>query len=180
MRSILEELQTRIVEAEKRVNDAGNQLQAADKAYNAAVSEMNVWRSALEEETRRQQAAKQGQGVFVGMEGLVAKAPDSKQLSVKASGVVDTSATFLIQPDGTILIESSGTNKTELIRAILRQNPAGLTPPQIWELVSGHFKHRPYLYSVLKRLKDHDEVITRRNKYLLRQGTEARQSLTVQ
>jgi hypothetical protein len=180
MRSILEELQTRVAEAEKRVNEAGSQLQAADKAYSAAVNEMNVWRSALEEETRRQQAAKQGQGVFVGMERLVAEAPNPKQLSIEASAVVDPSTTFLIQPDGTISIQSGGTNKTELIRAILRQNPAGLTPPQIWGLVSAHFKHRPYLYSVLKRLKDHDEVITRRNKYLLRQGTEASQSLTVQ
>lgn len=171
MQSILEELQKRISEAERHVNDAGKQLQAADKAYNAAMSELQIWRSAFDAETRAQIEAKSMQGILVGMESLLPQAPDNIEYPPEpaepATGHLPS-------------LQAGGLNKTELIRSLLRENPAGLTPPQIWEHVAGQFKHRPYMYSVLKRLKDHDEVVTRRNKYLLRQNQEASQSLTIQ
>jgi hypothetical protein len=33
--------------------------------------------------------------------------------------------------------------------------------------VGAQFNHRPYLYSVLKRLRDRQEIVKRRNKYCL-------------
>jgi hypothetical protein len=165
MQNFLEDLQARVADAEKRVRDAGSALQIADKAYNAAVNELQVWRSALDAEDRAQQAR---QAVFAGMENLVSPAA---QDSITESGNASIERTDLVQ--------TGMTNKTELIRSLLRQNPAGLTPPQIWERVADQFKHRPYLYSVLKRLKDHNEVVTRRNKYMLR-PQEVNQPLTVQ
>jgi len=172
MQSILEQIQTRIAEAEKRVNEAGKLLHAADKAYNAAVSEFHVWRSALEAETRAQQEATNTQTVFAGMESLVSETANSPKPPVEDPDATIVNATAPVQP--------SGTNKTEMIRELLRQNPAGLTPPQIWQQVTKQFKHRPYLYSVLKRLKDQDEVVIRRHKYVLRQDQEVAQSLMVQ
>lgn len=173
MPNILEELRTRIVQAEKRVNEAGVQLQAADKAYNAAVAELHVWRSALDAETRsehaRQEAAKSDQPSFAGMEPV--RVPNT----LEAVTGEQEPLILTVAANATVSI-----NKTEMVRTLLRQNPAGLTPPQIWEHVSGEFKHRPYLYSVLKRLKDHDEVVTRRDKYLLRSSQEVNQILTLQ
>ncbi|HEV2132990.1 MAG TPA: hypothetical protein VGR47_01885 [Terracidiphilus sp.] len=171
MQSILEEIQKRISDSERRVNEAGKQLQTADKAYNAAVSELQVWRSAFDAEIHAQQEAKSMQGVLIGMEPLLPPAPDNIEYPPEQSETA-------IDPMASV--QAGGLNKTELIRSLLRENPAGLTPPQIWERVAGQFKHRPYMYSVLKRLKDHDEVVTRRNKYLLRQNQEASQSLTIQ
>lgn len=165
MESIIQELQKRIADAEKRVNDAGLTLQEADKAYHAAISEFHVWRSALDAETRSQNSS---QAVFAGMEELV---------SPVLAAAAETGAANIEKADS---VQTGGINKTELIRTLLRQNPAGLTPPQIWEQVADQFKHRPYLYSVLKRLKDHDEVVTRRNKYMLRPPQEVNQSLTIQ
>lgn len=56
-------------------------------------------------------------------------------------------------------------NKTKLIRDTLKQRPGGITPRELWDLVSGQIKHRPYVYSVLKRLSDRKEVAKRRGKY---------------
>jgi hypothetical protein len=156
MESIIQELQRRIADAERRVNDASIALQAADKLYSATMNELHVWRSALDAETRAQHA----QTVFAGMQDLV-----PVQSDMNASNVV-------AKPDP---VQTVGTNKTELIRSLLRQNPAGLTPPQIWEYVADQFKHRPYLYSVLKRLKDHNEVVTRRDKYVLSTAQDAQE-----
>jgi hypothetical protein len=60
------------------------------------------------------------------------------------------------------------TNKTDMIRELLRQHPAGITPTEIWKEVKNQMSHRAYLYSVLSRLKERDEVIVRRKKYILK------------
>jgi hypothetical protein len=67
-----------------------------------------------------------------------------------------------------VLPQGSETNKTETIRELLRQHPAGMTPTDIWKEVKGQMAHRPYLYSILKRLKDKDEVCVRRGKYIVK------------
>jgi hypothetical protein len=57
-------------------------------------------------------------------------------------------------------------NKTDMIRELLKQHPTGMTPSEIWKEVKGQLAHRAYLYSILKRLKDRDEVFMRRKKYI--------------
>jgi len=173
MQSILEQIKARIADAEKNVNEAGRQLHAADKAYNDAVSELHVWRSALAAETRALQEARASQTTFAGMESFVSESASLPPCPPENANVIK-------KVDAAVSVQAGSTNKTELIRSLLRENPAGLTPPQIWEQVSEQFRHRPYLYSVLKRLKDQDEVVTRRNKYVLRQSQEVSQVLTVQ
>jgi hypothetical protein len=66
------------------------------------------------------------------------------------------------------LPQGSESNKTETIRELLRQHPAGMTPTDIWKEVRDQMAHRPYLYSILKRLKDKDEVCVRRGKYVMK------------
>jgi len=57
-------------------------------------------------------------------------------------------------------------NKTDMVRELLRQHPAGITPTDLWKQVKTRMTHRAYLYSILKRLKDKDEVMVRRGKYI--------------
>ena len=59
-------------------------------------------------------------------------------------------------------------NKTEKVREILSEHEAGVTPAGIWTEVKDHFSTRAYLYAILKRLRDNDEVSIRRGKYLLK------------
>ena len=66
------------------------------------------------------------------------------------------------QPDN-----AEALNKTNIVRNLLRQHPTGMSAVDIWKEVGGQFNHRPYLYSVLKRLRDRDEIVKRRNKYCL-------------
>jgi hypothetical protein len=63
------------------------------------------------------------------------------------------------------------TNKTEMIREVLRQHTNGITPAQVWINVKDKVG-RNYVYSVLKRMKDKDEVKERRGKYYLQVASE--------
>lgn len=61
-------------------------------------------------------------------------------------------------------------NKTAKVREILGEHATGITPGQLWIEVKDFQVSRPYLYSVLKRLRDNDEVAQRRGgKYVLKQ-----------
>lgn len=57
-------------------------------------------------------------------------------------------------------------NKTQIVRDALALHP-GLTPAQVWGAVKNQISRRPYVYSVLKRLKDRKQIVERRGKYYL-------------
>ena len=57
-------------------------------------------------------------------------------------------------------------NKTQIVRDALALHP-GLTPAQVWGAVKNQISRRPYVYSVLKRLKDRKQIIEKRGKYYL-------------
>lgn len=64
---------------------------------------------------------------------------------------------------------SAEINKTELIRDLLRSHPTGMTPVEIWRTVKDQVPHRAYVYAVLGRLKDRDQVtVNRKGKYFFR------------
>ncbi len=172
MPSILEALKERLAEATKNYNEATVKFQLAQAAHQQAGMELNIWRGAVEAEARAEQArveaAKAAQPTLAGIE------PQSTSTGVNEANV-DEASLRATSSDATV-----STNKTEMVRTLLRQNPAGLTAPQIWQHVTSEFKHRPYMYSVLKRLKDRDEVTFRRNKYFLRHDEEVQPSLIVQ
>lgn len=59
----------------------------------------------------------------------------------------------------------SDVNKTEIIRDLLRQHANGMTPGDVWRAVKSQIPRRNYVYAVLGRLKDRDQVMVRRGKY---------------
>jgi len=71
-----------------------------------------------------------------------------------------------------------GANKTDMVRGLLRQHPAGMSPADIWREMEPHMKNRAYLYSVLKRLKDRGDARERRGKYFLNPKIEENQGIT--
>jgi hypothetical protein len=167
MPNILEELRNRILEAQSRLTETGRKLQLAQRAHEIASNDVAVWRAAFDSENReqqsRQEAAIASQPVFEGFVSQVeqiAQTPPDNEIATSAEAPPASPS------------ETTNPNKTEIIRALLRQHPTGLTPPQIWLQVGEQFKHRPYMYSVLKRLKDRDEISFRRNKYVIRQESE--------
>ena len=154
MAKILEEIQTRLAEAQKKFADANQALALAQQAQAQAQHQFSVWQMALQieqrEEQMRQVAAAQDQNKLP----LVPAAPIIEEDSSKASDAED------------------GASKTDIVRDLLGRHPAGMTAPEIWHAVNAQFKYRPYLYSVLKRLRDRDEVMMRRKKYFLKLATK--------
>jgi len=160
MPTILEELQARTDEAKKRLDEVTKTLQVAQQAMAVAQHTFTVWSMALQTEMRDQQiqqaAANENQ-----LPLPTTKAPQVPTVAVENQPIVD---------------ESEGVNKTDIVRDLLHSHPAGMTAIEIWRQVSDRFKHRPYLYSVLKRLRDRDEIVPRRGKYFLKLATRVEDS----
>jgi hypothetical protein len=60
------------------------------------------------------------------------------------------------------------TNKTQKVREILAEHSGGIAPAGIWTEVKDNIASRAYLYAILKRLRDNDEVSIRKGKYVLK------------
>lgn len=63
-------------------------------------------------------------------------------------------------------IQNPEANKTRLVLDLIRQHPGGIKPTEIWKNVGPQLGRRQYLYSVLKRLKDREEISERQGKYM--------------
>lgn len=138
MSQFLDELKTRLQDALKRLQAAQQKSAIAQAELQAVTQEYNsLQHLANVEATRNQQAT--------------------------GGPITVTVTSRIAQP---ALSQTGETNKTETIRELLRQHPAGMTPTDIWKEVKDQMTHRAYLYSVLKRLKDKDEVTVRRGKYI--------------
>jgi hypothetical protein len=150
MNSFLETLKSRMSEAQARLQEAERKLGAAQREHDGAKIEYLGWQNAVEIESRK------GGTLQVG-----------------------TPANFALTPKPTVEAqdaEGQGANKTELIHNVIRQSPAGVSPAEIWRAVKNQITHRPYVYSVLKRLKDKNKVGVRRNgKYYPLTTTEEKE-----
>jgi len=162
---LLEELKSRQQAASVRLREATQTFQAAQQAHAQAqaafqkaqgelvvaqqqVHGWNVAVSTVEAEvTARKQAATQGQLELPNTPAPASPAP--------------------VQPEP-IVEASDSVNKTDLIRGLLAQHPQGMAPTEIWNCVRDKFKYRAYMYSVLKRLTDREELSVGRGKYRLR------------
>jgi hypothetical protein len=144
MSEFLETLKTRMEDAQVRLRVAQQNLQVAQAEFQNVAQECQSWTILVNIETQRAQA----------MSGAQASAP---QLPLPA-----------IEPSRPVQSGKSENNKTEAVRELLRQHPDGMTPSDLWKAVGSMMSHRPYLYSVLKRLKDKEEVTVRRGKYYLK------------
>lgn len=137
MSRIIDDLKALLSEAQGRLQQSQQKLTEAQKEHDAAIKEFSTWQAALELATRKSDDATG-----------IASAP-TPMSSMDESG------------------ESSGVSKAELIRNVLRQNPGGITPALIWKAVQDKIRYRPYVYSVLNRLKEKNRVAVRRGKYYL-------------
>jgi len=159
MTKIVDELQLRVADAKKHLDIVTQTFQTVQQALQTAQHTYNVWNLALQVEQRDEQLRQ-------------SKANEKQlQLPTTAPGVAPAPAP-LASVTAPIASEqpadnSEALNKTEVVRTLLRQHPAGMSAVDIWKEIGAQFNHRPYLYSVLKRLRDREEIVKRRNKYCL-------------
>lgn len=147
MSEFLEQLKVRLAEAQKRHGLATQELQAAQQKHASATQDFVSWQNAVRVETQREQQQTESSGV---------------NFSLTVGPLVPSDNVPLeTQPNSS----KEEINKTDTIRQMLNRHPEGLRPTEIWKQLGNQLKHRAYLYSVLKRLKDHGEVVERRGKY---------------
>jgi hypothetical protein len=139
MNQFLDTLKARLEEAQRRVQIATQRLQAAQVEHQSASQAFSSWTIAYQEEMRKEQGIQ-----------AVPPAIPSPAVPVRSS------------PAPTDRLE---VNKTEIVRNILREHPAGMSASELWRSVNTQIAHRPYLYSILKRLNDKGDIYKKRGKY---------------
>lgn len=142
MNEFLDTLRSRVTESQSRLNSAKKRLEAAQAEYELALQESTSWQNAVQAETTRTQP-------------LASNFPIPSSPN-EPSGIIRASRTDV----------TAEHNKTEMVRILISQHPTGMTPTELWKELSGKFAHRAYLYSILKRLKDKEEVMERRGRYV--------------
>jgi DNA repair exonuclease SbcCD ATPase subunit len=166
--ALLEELKSRHQAAQARLQEATQAFQQAQQTQVAAQAafqkaqqtlvnaqqQFHGWNVAMStvaaEEAARKQAAKQAQ----------LELPNTPSSTLAPSIQAPTQPEHIEAPERL--------NKTELIRALLAESPQGMAPTEIWHRVRDQFKYRAYMYSVLKRLTEREEISVGRGKYRLR------------
>ena len=153
MAKILQEIQTRLAEAHKQLAEATQVLATAQQKHASAQHNFNVWNAAAQLEQRDEQLR----------QATATEAQSELPLSTTNPAPLASITSPIEQPADA----SETLNKTDVVRNLLKQHPTGMSAVDIWKEVGAQFTHRPYLYSVLKRLRDREEIIKRRNKYCL-------------
>jgi hypothetical protein len=165
-REFLEVCKVRFVESQKRFTLANQNLQRAQQEFAAAQVEHNNWQGVVNSETRRLATLQQLAQVNQALLPITPPNPNPQpqQLKTAPSPAPTPAASAPAAPEG-----GNEINKTELVRELLAQHAEGMTPVEVWNVLKNQIA-RPYVYSILKRLKDADEAIyqKRRKKYSLR------------
>jgi hypothetical protein len=157
--NVLEHIQSRMEDSSKRLAIATQNLQRAQQEHQMATHEHSIWTGALQIEQRK-----------IALAQAQAHAQQQQQARALSPGSAATHSEpkVLQQPVATSIEPNTGQdiNKTEAIREFLSKRSTGVTPAEIWETLKGQVD-RPYVYSILKRLKDRKQVTVRRGKYYL-------------
>jgi hypothetical protein len=181
MSQFLEMLKARLSDAQQRLQVAQVNLSKAQAEHQAVMQEFGSWQNAVSVESRREQQQP------IAAPPPAPPATFSAQPVRRIIGSVTTVPPQHFAPAATPAaptmeapsVSGSEINKADLIRDVLRENPNGITPADLWRKVKDHVG-RPYVYSVLKRLKDRKKVAERRGKYFLqiepKQTEEAKES----
>jgi hypothetical protein len=148
MSQFVEMLKQRLAEAQRRVAITQVNLQKAQQEHNTVLQEFNSWNNALAVEMRREQ---------------------------ETQGQIDTAAqTPGANPEPPVTIQEQGPeiNKAGLIREVLQRYPNGVRPVKVWMELRDQVP-RPYVYSVLSRMKQKKQARELRGKYsLVRAGAK--------
>ncbi len=162
MPTILEALKERVEIARARVTTAQQAFQLAHVELQAANSDLAVWNNAVmleqREEEKRISAVREVQERQYTLPDI--PSPSAERYVVEA--VVSHPDSDHLQSFGAAI------NKTERVRETLRSHVGGITPAGLWIELKDHLSSRAYLYSILKRLRDNEEVTQRRGKYILK------------
>ena len=158
---VLEGLKERFEVAKARLTAAQKRNAETVAELAAATTEHNIWYHAVNLETKEQErlAAEANKKQMPLPEILIQPRPITAREA-------NTSGPSESQTDSTVSQESP--KQTEIVRDALRLHPTGMTPADIWEKHKKEISSRPYLYSILKRLRDKDEVALRRGKYIFK------------
>ena len=147
MREYVEKARGRLAAAELAHKETATEFQAA-------MSDFTVWNNAYtlaQKEREKWQAEARETQLPMNLPEITAAPNDSKSDADKAQ------------------VPAPEVNKTEKVREILGEHISGITPAQLWVEVKDFQVSRPYLYSVLKRLRDNEEVSMRKGgKYVLK------------
>lgn len=166
MSDFLETLKLRLSDAQRRHQEATQGLQMAQAHHQMLTQEIFGWQKAVEAETRREA---QENALSAMKERLVA-ANSAVHHPAPASATISLTPATQISAVATVEQGKSEINKTDVVREQLRQHATGMTPGEIWLAIQDQIGNRDYLYSVLKRLKDTNQVVERRGKYFLRES----------
>ncbi len=159
MNEFIENLRVRHQDAAKHLQLAQQKFNLAQAELQGAQQEYNSWTYAFQTETRKAQ-----------MEA--AAAATAKQVGPPAP------ASNAAAP-APIADVSEVINKTNLVRGVLRQHPDGITPNEIWKELKTQIGDHAYIYSVLKRLKDREEIAKRRGgKYYVKHQQSPEENAT--
>jgi hypothetical protein len=134
----LEYLKSGFEDAQKRFQETQSRMQAMQAEFNVVAQEFNAWQTLY-----RAEMAKQG----------TMPLPASPKPQLRRANSIPQ------------LVGSKPPSQTDVVRAVLKERPAGMTPNEIWKEVEQQMANRTYLYSVLKRLKERGDAIERRGKY---------------
>jgi len=155
MNTVLDGLKERLEAAKARLALAQQRWQAVQSELQAATQNHAIWSSAVQIEMA-EEAAKlaEAQAKQIPMELPTTEAPRTE--------VPESDSANSGEP------QTESINKTELIREQLQGHSHGMTPTDLWKAVGSTISNRAYLYSILKRLRDRDEIVLRRGKYFIK------------
>jgi hypothetical protein len=153
MSQFLETLRQRQVDSHKVLQEKTVILQRAQQEHQMAAQEHASWTNAVATETRREQlAAAAAMPPMIGPQPLHAHKPSELLPSQ-------------MEPEST-----SEPNKSLLIRNVLQRHPSGIRPIAVWHELRNQVP-RPYIYSVLSRMKQKKQVREVKGKYFLIQAS---------
>ena len=164
--ALLEELRIRHRAAQLRMQEATQEFQAAQAAHLSAQAAFQKAQQALNIAQQQFHGWNTAYATVATEEAERKKAAEQGQLQLPTAQSTPPVTAPAAQPEPIQAGEQK--SKTDVIRDLLRQNPHGMTPTEIWSQVHDQFKYRAYLYSVLKRLTDREELCVRRGKYAFR------------
>ena len=164
MSEFLDTLKERATESQRRLQIALARFQQAQADHGAAAQEHASWMNAVNAEMRREQL--QEQLLQSGVPSSIGESPKAIQSAPPGEKEAENDQT----PPPVVEI-----NKTQLIRDVLQQHPTGIRPVGVWLQVREQVA-RPYVYSVLSRMKEKKQVVERRGKYFLQVSSKPEES----
>jgi hypothetical protein len=173
MDDFMASLKLRAADAQKRFLEAQRKLQIAQAEFQAAAQEHTNYQGVIIAEHRKIN----GPPVPAPIAMPLALPLPQRRVMINPNahqfGFVPPHEPAPPSPVPENASAKSENNKTEMVRELLRQHSAGMTPDEIWRALKSQLDNHAYIYSVLKRLKERDEVRKSRGKYYFKHHPQA-------